>query len=99
MLKPTAKNVNHNVKAKPSVSIVWLIQLAIIATISGRLGNLEDQKQYCQTITTTLISVASDQLFVDAKRSSSKFPRKPFTTNQRPDSNKTPCNVLLLNVT
>lgn len=46
MLKPTAKNVNHNVKAKPSVSIVWLIQLAIITITSGQLGKLEDQKQY-----------------------------------------------------
>ncbi len=64
LLKPTAKNVNHNVKVKSSVSTV-LIQLLIIAATSGRLGNLGDQKRCCQTVTTALFS---DQLF--AKRSS-----------------------------
>lgn len=60
LLKPTEENVKHNVKVKPSVSTVWLIQLSIIAATSGRLGNLGDQKQCCQTVTT--VSVASDQL-------------------------------------
>lgn len=54
LLKLTKKDVKHNVKVKPSVSTVRLIQLLIVAATSGWLGNLGDQKQWYQTVTTAL---------------------------------------------
>lgn len=63
LLRPTENNAKHNVKVKPSVSTVWLIPLSIIAATSGRLGNLGDQKQCCQTVTTCSF-FTSDQLLV-----------------------------------